>query len=88
LFHNWSISSIYSEEKGGGSKSGSSLTGSNGIKAPTLGVRYTRGGKTNTVTVNMTEVGDATIISVTGAELAKYKTNRVAQFGLKIVFAF
>ena len=69
-------------------KSGSSLTGSNGIKAPTLGVRYKRGGKTNTVTVNITEVGDATITSVTGAELAKYKTNRVAQFGLKIVFAF
>ena len=88
MFHNWSISSIYSEETGGGSKSGSSLTGSNGIKALTLGVRYTRGGKTNTVTVNMTEVVDATITSVTGAELAKYKTTRMPQFGLKIAFAF
>jgi hypothetical protein len=88
LFHNWSISSIYLEEKGGGSKSGSSLTCSNGIKALTLGARYTRGGKTNTVMVNMKEVGGATITSVTGAELAKYKTYRVAQFGLKIAFAF
>jgi hypothetical protein len=88
LFHNWSISSIYSEEKGGGSKNGSSLTCANGIKALTLGVRCTRGGKINTVMVNMTEVGGATITSVTGAELAKYKTHRVAQFGLKIAFAF
>ena len=88
LNDNWSISASYSEEKGGGSTSGSLFTVSNGTKALTLGARYTRGDMTITGGVNMTEVGGVTIKTDTGTELAKYNTNRVTGLGLKIAFAF
>ena len=70
-------------EKGGGSTSGSLLTGSNGIKALVLGVRYTGGDMIITGEVNMTEVGGVTITSVASAVLAKYKTNCATGDGLK-----
>ena len=74
--------------KGGVSTSGSLFTGSNGIKALVIDVRYTRGDIIITGEFNMTEVGGVTITSVTSAELAKYKTNCATGDGLKIALAF
>ena len=84
----FSISATLGSEAGGGAKSSSLFTVSNGSKSLTLGGRYTDGNMVVSAGYNMTEVGGVTIETASGTELAKYGTNTVSAFGIKVAFNF
>jgi len=88
LSDKFSISATLGSEAGGGAKSSSLFTVSNGSKSLTLGGRYTDGNMVVSAGYNMTEVGGVTIETASGTELAKYGTNTVSAFGIKVAFNF
>ena len=88
LSDKFSISATLGSEAGGGAKSSSLFTVSNGSKSLTLGGRYTDGNMVVSAGYNMTEVGGVTIETASGTELAKYGTNTVSAVGIKVAFNF